>query len=250
RQPNLLEQANKWEWLSPGRLYDNAFSGILRFAEFQTKFIQSGYLRNYILIALLTLLVLVAPPLLKGSHLIDMDWNLHLADFALVMVISLGTIAAVSIQSRLAVAVTLGAIGIVVMLIYVTFGAMDLAVTQIMVETLTVILLVLVLYHLPRFVAFSSRWILIRDAVISLLFGCVITILVLKAYMIQPDPSLREYFVEHSYTEAHGRNVVKVILVDFRAMDTMGEITVLAVAGIGVYALLKIRPIRGRKDKK
>jgi multicomponent Na+:H+ antiporter subunit A len=50
------------------------------------------------------------------------------------------------------------------------------------------------------------------------------------------------YYAEHSLPEAHGRNIVNVILVDFRGLDTLGEITVLAVAAVGVYALLKLRP--------
>jgi multicomponent Na+:H+ antiporter subunit A len=58
---------------------------------------------------------------------------------------------------------------------------------------------------------------------------------------VQLHPSIAEYFIENSVPLAHGRNIVNVIIVDFRALDTLGEITVLAVAGIGVFGLLKLR---------
>jgi len=118
--------------------------------------------------------------------------------------------------------------------------------TQFMIETLTVILFVLVFYHLPRFTALSTRTELVRDAVTALAFGGLITIIVSTGAGIQLHPKISDYFIENSVPLAHGRNVVNTILVDFREFDTFGEITVLAIAGIGVYALLRLRP---RKEK-
>jgi len=82
-----------------------------------------------------------------------------------------------------------------------------------------------------------ARW---RDAALAIAVGAVVTVLVLVG---TPEnyPPISAYFVEHSVPRGHGRNVVNVILVDFRGLDTLGEITVLAVAGLGVYALLKLR---------
>ena len=76
----------------------------------------------------------------------------------------------------------------------------------------------------------------------ALAFGGLITIIVSIGAGIQLYPKISDYFIENSLPLAHGRNVVNAILVDFRRFDTFGEITVLAVAGIGVYALLKLRP--------
>jgi multicomponent Na+:H+ antiporter subunit A len=137
--------------------------------------------------------------------------------------------------------VALGVVGYSVAMVFILFGAPDLAMTQIMIETLTVILFVLVFYHLPRFVDLSSMSSRIRDALISLLLGALMTILVLVAVTAQFHPTISSYFAENSLPEAHGRNIVNVILVDFRALDTLGEITVLALAGVGVYSLLKLR---------
>ena len=70
------------------------------------------------------------------------------------------------------------------------------------------------------------------------------TLLVLAATSLKLDPVTARYFADASYPQAHGRNVVNVILVDFRAIDTMGEIFVIAAAGFGIYAMLKLLPSR------
>jgi multicomponent Na+:H+ antiporter subunit A len=132
-------------------------------------------------------------------------------------------------------------VGYGVALVFVFFGAPDLAMTQFMIETLTVMLFVLVFYHLPRFALLSERLVLARDAILALALGSLITIIVLIGSGIQLYPKISSYFVENSLPRGHGRNIVNVILVDFRAFDTLGEITVLAVAAIGVYALLKLK---------
>jgi multicomponent Na+:H+ antiporter subunit A len=117
--------------------------------------------------------------------------------------------------------------------------------TQFLVETLTVILFVLVFYHLPRFSSLSSELARTRDVIVALIAGGLMTGLVLVTSNVQFHPTISDYFAEHSLAQAHGRNIVNVILVDFRGLDTLGEITVLSVAGIGVYALLKLRPMKG-----
>ena len=80
-----------------------------------------------------------------------------------------------------------------------------------------------------------------RDRRAGRRIGTFISALVLSVARSETAPRLREYFVEHGPTLGHGRNIVNVILVDFRALDTLGEITVLAVAAVGVFALLKLR---------
>jgi multicomponent Na+:H+ antiporter subunit A len=155
--------------------------------------------------------------------------------------ILLAALAAALSGSRLAAVAALGVVGYGVALLYVIFGAPDLAMTQLSIETLTVILLVLVLYHLPRFAAQSSRGARTRDTVVAVAVGGLMATLVWLAGAVQFQPPISPYFADKSVPEAHGRNVVNVILVDFRALDTLGEITVLALAGLGVYALLKGR---------
>ena len=151
------------------------------------------------------------------------------------------TVATVKAKTRLAAVATLGVVGFGISLLFVIFGAPDLAMTQFVIETLTVILLILVLYHLPPFEELSSKPTRFRDVLIASSAGGLLTVLVYLATQVQFHPTISKYFSENSYVLAHGRNIVNVILVDFRGFDTLGEITVLAVAGIGVYALLKLR---------
>jgi multicomponent Na+:H+ antiporter subunit A len=114
--------------------------------------------------------------------------------------------------------------------------------TQIAIETLTVVLFVLVLSRRPlQFADLSSSATRIRDGVLALTAGGLMTALVLIVTAEPGRSRLAPYFAENSLLLAKGRNVVNVILVDFRALDTLGEITVLAVAAIGVYTLLKLR---------
>jgi len=126
--------------------------------------------------------------------------------------------------------------------IFVLFGAPDLAMTQFVIETLTVILFVMALSRLPDFRRLTSAATRGRDAVIAIVAGASITVLLLFAMTVRSIHPISDYYIANSVPEAHGRNVVNVILVDFRALDTLGEITVLAIAAIGVYSLLTLRP--------
>ena len=165
--------------------------------------------------------------------------QLHEAGVGLLILAA--AVVAAQARSRLAAITALGVVGYGVALIYVLFGAPDLAMTQFLIETLTVILLLLVFYHLPHFAQLSTRAGRLRDLAASLAAGAVITLLVLAANAQERLAALSAYFAGHALPDGHGRNIVNVILVDFRGLDTMGEITVLGVAGIGIYALLKLR---------
>ena len=79
------------------------------------------------------------------------------------------------------------------------------------------------------------------DAVLALGTGALMTTLTLSMLSRQLDPSITEFYEASSYIAAHGRNIVNVILVDFRALDTLGEITVVATAGLAGYALIHRR---------
>jgi multicomponent Na+:H+ antiporter subunit A len=147
--------------------------------------------------------------------------------------------------SRLAAVAALGTVGYGVALIYIIFGAPDLAMTQFCIETLSIILFVLVLHKLPRFTLLSSSGSRFRDLLVALSIGGIMTMLVLLAIAQPMTPQISSWFLEQSLPLGHGRNVVIVILVDFRALDTLGEITVLAVAALGVYGLLKPRSGEG-----
>jgi multicomponent Na+:H+ antiporter subunit A len=164
---------------------------------------------------------------------------------AVAVMIIAGAVSAVRARSTIAAVLSLGVTGYGVALTFLFFGAPDLAMTQFSVETLTAVIFTMVFYHFRRFRSLSPNLLRLRDLTLALLFGGAIALVLLLVGTTPTPAKLGRYFAENSATLAHGRNIVNVILVDFRAMDTMGEITVLATAALGVWALLKI----GRRDE-
>ena len=232
--------------VTPTRLYENGLNSMLGLARVQTKLLQSGYLRNYILLVICTAMGLLGYKLLINNKLIpSLNFTgIRFYEIGIAVLILLATLMAVRTRSRLGAVAALGVIGFSIALIYVFYGAPDLAMTQLLVETLTVLLFVLILYRLPRYTKLSKTTNRVRDAFIALAAGGMMTTLVLLAVNVKYYPSISSFFAEKSLTQAHGRNIVNVILVDFRAMDTLGEITVLTVAALGVYALLKLKKLK------
>lgn len=225
----------------PALAFERGLVGLASAAKLVTGVIQNGSLRFYLLVTALVAMGLAAVPAWRafvatgagtGPPLVVTD--------VIVAVLALGgaIVAAVS-RSRLAAVAGLGVTGLGVSLLFALYGAPDLALTQIMVDTLTVILLVLVLHHLPRFANRSGAALRARDAAIAIGSGAIVAMLVVAASALDAPSPLAEYFARTSVPEANGRNVVNVILVDFRALDTLGEITVVAAAAIGAYALLR-----------
>ncbi|WP_295383825.1 monovalent cation/H+ antiporter subunit A [uncultured Thiodictyon sp.] len=141
-------------------------------------------------------------------------------------------------RSRLIALILLGAVGLIVSLIFAKFSAPDLALTQLSVEVVTIVLLLLALYFLPQSTpAESSRPRQVRDLLLALAAGGGNAALA-WAVLTRPAESIADWFLTHSLPGGGGANVVNVILVDFRGFDTLGEITVLALAGLGIYAML------------
>jgi multicomponent Na+:H+ antiporter subunit A len=151
-------------------------------------------------------------------------------------------------RNRLFAILALGIQGLAVALIYMLFGAPDLSFTQFMVEILSVVILALVMTRL-NLDDEDSRTAedLLRDGGLALLCGVAVTMLLFAVLQGALDPRLSDFFNANSAPVAHGRNVVNVILVDFRALDTLGEIAVVMTAGIAILAL--IRGAR-RKEKR
>jgi len=134
--------------------------------------------------------------------------------------------------------IALSVVGLLVSLAFVRFSAPDLALTQLSVEVVTIMLLLLALFFLPqRCAPESSSWRRARDLALSLATGCGVG-LAAWGMLTGPHASISGFFMDQSLPGGGGKNVVNVILVDFRGFDTLGEITVLAVAAIGIFALL------------
>jgi multicomponent K+:H+ antiporter subunit A len=148
---------------------------------------------------------------------------------------------------RLVALILLGGAGLATCITFAWFSAPDLALTQLVVEVVTTILILLGLRWLPkRFeelnpgpAPFATRLRRSRDAAIALIVGAGLAALAYAVMVLPIGDTVGSFFLERAYAEGGGRNVVNVILVDFRGFDTMGEITVLAAVALTVYALLR-----------
>jgi multicomponent Na+:H+ antiporter subunit A len=212
-------------------------------ARLHTAAVQGGSLPRYLAVTFSAAALLVAAGFLRAGGV--PAWP-RLApgapELALGALAMVAAVCAVRARSRVAAIVALGAVGYAVGLLFLLFGAPDLAMTQIAVETVTVMVLLLAFRHLPRFHRISGAASRARDLAVAGAVGGAMALLLLAAASAQVAAPVSAYYLERSATEAHGHNVVNTILVDFRGLDTLGEVTVLAIAGFGVVALLKLRP--------
>ncbi len=226
----------------PEKGYDHLLSGMLSFAGIQTRFFQNGNLRYYLITILgLTIALFGFTLFTQSGTVIPTDFSsIYAYEWVLALVIVTSAFVALRAESGLVAIAALGVMGYSIALIYVLFSAPDLAITQVLVETLTVILVALVLIHIPKAkmqVKPSSK---LRDGIIAGSVGLLVTLILFAVLDLEFDPYMSEFFAENSYVIAKGRNIVNVILVDFRALDTLGEIVVIGVAGIGIYGLIKL----------
>ena len=242
----------------PDKGSDQFLTAMTSFSKFFTGLIQRGKLRFYIMLTLSMLAItmgipIVAYDMMPETIIIpDAPWYI----FGVFGLTVAGALALMFARSRLQAILSMGVAGFSIALIFLMFGAPDLAFTQFMVETLSVVIIALVLLRLPVD-TYDNRSVLpsARDAVIAIAVGVFFTVLLITVTSTPLDLSLSEYFAENSYQRAHGRNIVNVILVDFRALDTLGEIAVVMLAGLAALALIKIRdgkltaPYRDEEDK-
>lgn len=244
RVRNAAQRIGRLVRWRPAQGYTQAFDGALRFANWQTRLLQSGFLRVYTFIILVVLIGAVGYTFFRFAAPLVLPalGDVRLYEWMLALAILIGAAVMVQARSRLEAIAGLGVVGYGVALIFLIYSGPDLAMTQFAVETLSVILFVLVLYRLPRFARLSPTRVRLRDATVALAGGSLMTVIVLATTATPMQPQLARFFAENSATAAYGRNIVNVILVDFRGFDTFGEITVLATAAIGVYALLVLRP--------
>jgi len=233
-------------------LFNALIYNYVKIASRSTLKMQHGYHRFYLLTFFLVTIALVWLQLFRitdvplpevGSSPI----KIHVA--LLLLVTSMAVIFAVLSKSRLSAILAMGIVGYGIGLLYLYYGAVDLAITQFLAETVLMVLFVMVIYYLPGFAVLSTKVSRIRDALISITVGVTITLIVLKASFLNLHEPISGFYAENSFTQAHGRNIVNVILVDFRALDTMGEVTVLTLAAAGVYSLFRFQ-IKRLKEKK
>lgn len=225
---------------TPGERFDDLVNGILGFADRITGVVQNGSLPVYVFVTVTTAVVVPAAAVLRDfevpNDLVLAESPLQVAVGALMVALA----AAIGvIHQRMAAALVLGAIGYGMAVLFVIQGAPDLALTQLLVETLSVVAFVFTFRHLPdrfgRETRSVPRPLRLALAVAS---GVFVTAFALHAFAAREAEPISEEYLTRAAPEGGGNNVVNVILVDFRGFDTMGEITVLTVCLLGVVSLL------------
>ena len=243
-----------WRWPGPARrlarltarvpearsAYRGGLRGLLELGDRTVAFVQPGSLPIYLGVVLTTLVVLPGSALLRGVAL-DVD---RLSASPLQAVVGLGIVVAAfgvaTVHSRLSAVLLLGGVGFGVAVLFVIQGAPDLALTQLLIETLSLGIFVLVLRRLPESFRDPS-WRLGRTlrVVVSVAVGALMAVLAMAATTARTGLGSAADFLALAEPEGGGKNVVNVILTDFRALDTLGEVTVLAVAAVGVLSIVR-----------
>ena len=245
-KPSLskLQAVEKLNNVSPQSIITGCANSFLRLSDWITGLSHNGYLRSYHLKIILFAEGLLAYKLWKsGPIVLDFDQLTRpdLYEIAVVLVLLGALFIVVSTASRLTAVVSMSVIGYCTCLIFVFYSAPDLAMTQFTIDTLSTVLFVLVLYRLPSFINFASKKILYRDAAVSIGFGLILSLVALRVWSEPIAKDISDFYGENAYILAKGKNVVNVILVDFRGIDTMFETVVLSIAALGVYSLIRLR---------
>ena len=222
-------------------LFDGVLQLTLRVAQDITTTLENGSLQRYLALLMISAVVLGAAPWWQGGGLTgpvapSASDTVSLVAAIILMSAAIGTV--LLHRQRLTALVLLSVVGLIIALVFMRFSAPDLALTQLSVEVVTIVLLLLALHLLPQQTPEESspirQW---RDGILAVLAGLGIAALT-WGVLTRPYESIAGYFLEHSVPGGGGTNVVNVILVDFRGFDTLGEITVVAIAALGIYAML------------
>jgi multicomponent Na+:H+ antiporter subunit A len=194
------------------------------------------------------LVVMGATLFLRTTGIPSVGWpDVALWDWLVVLLVLMGTGLTAMTNSRITAIAGLGVVGIGIAMVFILYSAPDVAITQLLVETLVVVLFAAAALKLPELDKDSpARRPL--DAIMAVAFGIVTTIILMKVTAGPIDRELTTFFETASWPEAFGQNIVNVILVDFRALDTFGEIAVVLIAAISIFALLKSKPEEEEKQ--
>ncbi|NBB97808.1 MAG: monovalent cation/H+ antiporter subunit A [Alphaproteobacteria bacterium] len=245
----VLLALHKWldsAWIATPRpeakaIFDALLGAITRTATRFTDLLHDGAMSRYLAIFTAACVVIVAGAFFTADYLQGTRPPLPITNASIVgfVAIMVPTIALAFLhRNRYLSLVLMGVVGLILSVIFAYLSAPDLALTQLSVEVVTVILLLLALYFLPKETPRESsparRW---RDGLVGAGAGLGIGALIYALLRREPD-NIGWYFLENSYTGGGGTNVVNVILVDFRGFDTFGEIIVLGVAGIAIFAMV------------
>lgn len=238
------------EFPNAAGLYRATIRGLENLAADVTAATQRGSLPAYLSIILAVMILAEGVALVFTDPFPDhVVWANSWLQVAIVVFIGVAAVLAARARRRLKAVILLGASGYGMAMLFASYGAPDLALTQVMVETITLVVFVLVLRRLPTY--FSNRPLTVdryRRMLIGAAAGITVGLLGIVAVSGRVAQPISLFLPDATYEYGYGRNIVNVILVDARAWDTMGEISVLMVAATGVASLLFLRDRTGIVD--
>lgn len=221
--------------------YDNGLVWLTTLSEETTKAVHHNHLRGYAFTALSTISAFTLLGYIATAASLP-ALGLHITPYIAIVlgVAVVGAFAVTLADSHISGVLTLSILGAMVAIFYILAMAPDLALTQLVVETLSLIIFVLVLDKLPSFYGEIKKSQKFLDVTLSMIVGITVTATVLVSTAASPD-KIAHYFVDHAVSDGGGSNIVNVILVDFRGFDTLGEITVVSMAALAVVTLIAMR---------
>jgi multicomponent Na+:H+ antiporter subunit A len=224
------------------RGYEACLDGLKALALRVAGTLQTGRLSDYLRLSFGSLAAMLMAAALMAHRKGGLGMPpLTLVETGVLLLVAAGALALPGARSRLQAVGALSVVGSGVALIFALYGAVDVAMTQLLVETLLIVIIAVALLRLPSLGPVPrgpSRAFALPIAVGA---GAGLSLAMLAALATPLDPALSDWFARAAWPEAYGRNIVNVILVDFRALDTFGEIVVVAVAGLAALALLQRR---------
>lgn len=234
-------------WLDFDRWYDKSLTGLQSLARYITVFIQNGritvYLKvTFVLVTALLVFVYVDYDLFPSEWLFKAELRIvRMYEFLPVMMILAGVVTVMFDKSRLTMLAALSLVGYGIALFYAMFSAPDVSMTQFLVETITLLIFTIVLHRLPKHLSFPKEHKRITSLCIAVAFGITITFILASLQGYEPHSAMKQFYITKTGPEGKGENVVNVMLVDFRAFDTFGEMVVLCMTALGVMTLIKMK---------
>jgi len=253
RLHRAIRRARAFPYTSPEAYYDASIAGLDRASGLVPRHVQTRQFRTYAGVGMVAVSALALGGYVAAGVALPAVGGVSLAPALLIVLATaaVGAVAVASTPSHVAGVLTLSILGFMVAVFYVLVNAPDLALTQLLVETLVLVLFLLVLNRMPAFYGDVDYRRAAVDALVAGTVGVTVFLTVLLSTSASPRDSIASYFVETAPVPAEhgtllvdaggGNNVVNVILVDFRAFDTMGEISVVAMAALAVLTLIGMR---------
>ncbi|MGM8214186.1 Na+/H+ antiporter subunit A [Bacillaceae bacterium W0354] len=231
--------------LSMNKVYNWAVEKLETTSNRITTTYMTGSIRLYMLLIVSTIIIITFSSLFatNGFNMESQDLaEISIHEILIAIVMALAAIGATVARNRIAAILILGVVGYGLSLLFVLYSAPDLALTQLIVETVTVVLFLLCFYHLPNLTKKTDSLVQTStNFLVSTGFGLLLLFIGISSFNSKLKEPISTYFMENTYLLGGGKNAVNVILVDFRGLDTLFEIAVLFGAALAIYGMIKLR---------